>query len=433
MLLSDLSADILDQISNDIEELTSGFEYAILIICTILTIMGIAFLSISKRYVDPYNQANKKTTNETLVSFFVAVRNDEKLIVNCINSMLNQTYKKREIFVIDDASTDNTPKVIEKNFGSNPEIKILYLKTNVGKKKALAEGIKKSEGEIFAFTDSDSIWKEDAIEKVVTIFENYPNVGGVSGHCNAKNANHNIWTRIQNQEYEKQYRWRKGFESNYGAVSCVSGPLACYRRETIYNYIPKWKNDKFLGKEFQFATDRIMTGFALCGKDIGTDIKEEYSESSFINNEKYEIRNWDVVYSNSAKVWTVVPDKLSTIISQKIRWNKSFIRNLFFTGKYYWKKSLPTTIYYYLHVLFVFLYPILFTVAIIQFVLNDYLFLLSFSLLGYLVISALINASINTQNKKLLDSPISIIIYHILFQWLIFYSIITINSRDWKR
>ena len=137
--------------------------------------------------------------------------------------------------------------------------------------------------------------------------------------------------------------------------------------------------------------------------------------------------------SNSAKAWTVVPDKLSTIISQKIRWNKSFIRNLFFTGKYYWKRSLPTTLYYYLHVLFVFLYPILFTVAIVQLILNDYLLLLSSSLVGYLVISILINVFINARNKNILDSPISIILYHLLFQWLIFYSIITINRRDWKR
>ena len=178
----------------------------------------------------------------------------------------------------------------------NEKINIIYLDKNIGKKKALAKAMQKATGSIFAFTDSDSIWKNDSIEKIVTIFENNQNIGAVSGHCNAKNAKQNIWTRIQDQLYEKQYRWRKGFESNYGAVSCVSGPLACYRREAIYNYIPKWENDEFLGKEFRFATDRIMTGFALCGKDLGTNIKEKYSESSFIKDEKYEIRNWDVVY-----------------------------------------------------------------------------------------------------------------------------------------
>lgn len=348
---------LLEKILLEFERLIQGNEQNAIVLSLFIFTISILYLYLVKSYVDPYEKAKKelkdKKLKNPLVSFLVSVKNEENEIIDCIESMINQTYKHYEIFIVDDASSDNTPDILKNTFGKNEKINIIYLDKNIGKKKALAKAMQKATGSIFAFTDSDSIWKNDSIEKIVTIFENNQNIGAVSGHCNAKNAEQNIWTRIQNQLYEKQYRWRKGFESNYGAVSCVSGPLACYRREAIYNYIPKWENDEFLGKEFQFATDRIMTGFALCGKDIGNNIKEKYSESSFIKDEKYEIRNWDVVYSNSAKAWTVVPDKLSTIISQKIRWNKSFIRNLFFTGKYYWKRSLPTTLYYYLHVLFV--------------------------------------------------------------------------------
>ena len=85
------------------------------------------FLIVSKNYVDPHSRINKKSES-VLVSFFVSVRNEEKMIIECINSMLNQTYKKREIFVVDDASIDQTPKIIEETFGSNSEIKTIYLK-----------------------------------------------------------------------------------------------------------------------------------------------------------------------------------------------------------------------------------------------------------------------------------------------------------------
>lgn len=429
--------NLLERILLEFERLIQGNEENVLIFSLVIIAISLQYLYLVKSYIDPYEKAKKELKpgerKNPLVSFFVSVKNEEREIVDCIKSMIDQTYKNHEIFIVDDASSDSTPEVLETNFGKNTKINIIYLNKNIGKKKALAKAMQKANGSIFAFTDSDSIWKEDSIEKIVTIFENDQSIGAVSGHCNAKNADQNIWTRMQNQSYEKQYRWRKGFESNYEAVSCVSGPLACYRREAIYNYIPKWENDEFLGKEFRFATDRIMTGCVLCGKEIGKDIKKKYSESPFVKDETYDNQNWDVVYSNSAKAWTVVPDKLSTIISQKIRWNKSFIRNLFFTGKYYWKKSLPTAIYYYLHVLFVFFYPLLFTVAIIQLVLNDYLLLLGFSLCGYLVISTLISMSLNTKKKNLFNPVISIILYHVLFQWLIFYSIITINSRDWKR
>jgi len=49
----------------------------------------------------------------------------------------------------------------------------------------------------------------------------------------------------------------------FGSVSCVSGPLAGFRREAIWNYFPAWAADSFLGREFRFATDRQLTGYVL--------------------------------------------------------------------------------------------------------------------------------------------------------------------------
>ena len=429
--------NLLEKILLEFERLIQNNERDLLILSLFVTAITIQYLYLVKSYTDPYEKAkvilkSKERTNP-LVSFLVAVKDDEEAIVDCIKSMMNQTYKNYEIFIVDDASSDQTPQILEKNFGKEDDINIIYLKENVGKKKALANAMQKAKGKIFAFTDSDSIWKEDSIEKIASIFESNQNIGAVSGHCNAKNTNDNLWTRIQNDWYEKQYRWRKGFESNFGAVSCVSGPLACYRREAIYNYIPKWENDKFLGKEFRFATDRIMTGFALCGKDIGTKIKEKYYDSPFVRKEDYPSKNWDVVYCNSAKALTVVPNSLREIVSQKIRWNKSFIRNLFFTGKYYWKKSIPTAFYYYAHILFVFVYPFLFMYATVQLLLHDYVLLLMTGITTYFLLTIGTNLFLNKSSRNVFDTSISTILYHLLFQWLIFYSVMTMKSMDWKR
>ena len=127
MSLSDLKTDTLDQIYNDVNTIISGFETIILLTLAISLVVIFTFLIVSKNYVDPHSRINKKSES-VLVSFFVSVRNEEKMIIECINSMLNQTYKKREIFVVDDASTDQTPKIIEDKFGSNSEIKTIYLK-----------------------------------------------------------------------------------------------------------------------------------------------------------------------------------------------------------------------------------------------------------------------------------------------------------------
>ncbi len=148
MSLSDLKTDTLDQIYNDVNAIISGLETIILLTLAISLVVIFTFLIVSKNYVDPHSRINRKSES-VLVSFFVSVRNEEKMIIECINSMLNQTYKKREIFVVDDASTDQTPKIIEETFGSDSEIKTIYLKKNVGKKRALANAFKESKVEIF--------------------------------------------------------------------------------------------------------------------------------------------------------------------------------------------------------------------------------------------------------------------------------------------
>ena len=429
--------NLVQRLSADVEKLTQGYETAILSAAILLFLVVIIFFIVIWSYVDPYEKARKELQTQNrpnpLVTFFVAVRNDELAIVDCVESMLNQTYLNREIFVVDDASDDGTSNVLKQRFGDNPEINIIYLKKNVGKKRALAKAIKVSKGEIFAFTDSDSIWKEDAIERIVAIFENEPEVGAISGHCNAKNANSNLLTRMQDTWYEKQYRLRKGFESVFRSVSCVSGPLACYRRSAVYNYIPRWTNDKFLGKEFRFATDRVMTGFVLCGSELGPKIKNEYSHSSFVKDEDYPNRDWDIVYCNSAKSWTIVPETMDKIISQKIRWNKSFIRNLFFTGKFYWKKPFLPALYYYLHVLYVFTSPILIALALAFLLLNGFFLVLIVCFIGYSLLSSMMMLVLAPGKIGRLESTIGMLLHHLILSWLIFYSIATINEMKWVR
>ena len=425
----------VQQLLADIERLTLGYESVILAVTVLIGLVTIIFFIVVWSYVDPYEKAINELQTQNrqypLASLFVAVRNDEKLILDCVESMIGQTYKKREIFVIDDASEDNTANILRENFEDNPEVNLIYLRENVGKKKALAKAIEKSKGEIFAFTDSDSIWEKDAIEKIVTIFENEPGVGEISGHCNATNAETNILTRIQDLWYEKQYRLRKGFDSVFGSVSCVSGPLACYRRAAVYNYIPKWENDTFLGKEFRFATDRTMTGFVLGGSTLGPKIKENYSESSFVKDEQYPNKNWNIVYSRSTRVKTMVPETLSRIISQRIRWNKSFIRNIFFTGKFYWQRPLIPALYYYLHILYVFAAPILIIWFIGTLLLNNYLLLLTVAFMGYVLLSPLMNLALTREKRWRLESVLNLI-YQLFLPFLLLYSLVTIRNMDWS-
>ena len=64
------------------------------------------------------------------VSVIIPVYNSEKYIYECLNSVINQTYKNLEIICIDDSSTDNSVKII-KSIGDK-RIKLIRLKENNG-------------------------------------------------------------------------------------------------------------------------------------------------------------------------------------------------------------------------------------------------------------------------------------------------------------
>ncbi|MDL1950623.1 hypothetical protein FBQ97_12535, partial [Acidobacteria bacterium ACD] len=94
-----------------------------------------------------------------------------------------------------------------------------------------------------AFTDSDSVLAPDAISRCVRALAADPEIGAVSGHARALNRDSNLLTRVQDTWYDGQFGVLKAAESVFGSVTCVSGPLAVFRREAVYNYFPAWADD----------------------------------------------------------------------------------------------------------------------------------------------------------------------------------------------
>lgn len=403
-------------------------------------VMWMTFIVSFLVYKDPYELALKKENKSPkninyLVSCMVAVKDEEDNISRCVDSMLRQTYKNKEIIVVNDASTDKTLQIL-KEYEKSKKIKLINLEKNVGKKRALGQAMAIAKGEIFAHTDSDSVWAPDAIERTEKIFEYFPNVGAVSGHGRALNGDKNLLTKIQDSWMEGQFSIRKAFESVFGAVTCVSGPLAVFRKEAIYNFIPAWENDRFLGQEFKFATDRTMTGFVLGSKAIGEKLKKTYKDSPFVSKINYPTREWKVVYCKSAKSWTIVPDTFKKLLKQQIRWKKSFIRNIFFTGFFYWRKPLPTASVYYLHIIFVLMGPFISFRHLIYLPIRGDLFSAILYLAGIAFVGLMFGFAYKLEDKdshRWVYRPVMSLFSTLIISWLIFYSALTIRRMTWSR
>ena len=120
------------------------------------------------------------------------------------------------------------------------------------------------------------------------------------------------------------------------------------------------------------------------------------------------------------------------MINQRIRWNKSFIRNIFFTGKFYWKQPLIPALYYYSHILYVLLSPIIILSAIGYLVLNNYILLLTIAFMGSVLISYLMNLTFASKKQFHFGAVINVL-YQILLPILLIYSILTIREMKWTR
>lgn len=110
------------------------------------------------------------------VSIITPSFNSSKFIEETINSVLNQTYSKWELIIIDDCSNDNTVNIINNFIKIDKRIKLLRLNENSGAGVARNLGIKNASGRYIAFLDSDDLWHPFKLEKQIKFMEHndYP-------------------------------------------------------------------------------------------------------------------------------------------------------------------------------------------------------------------------------------------------------------------
>ena len=106
---------------------------------------------------------------ESKVSVIIPMHNSAKYIEECMESVLNQTYKNIEVIVVDDKSSDNSVSIIEEI--NDNRIKIIKLQENVGAATARNTGVDASTGDFLCFLDSDDYWALDKLEKQVEFMQ----------------------------------------------------------------------------------------------------------------------------------------------------------------------------------------------------------------------------------------------------------------------
>ena len=100
-----------------------------------------------------------------MISIVLPTYHSAQRVEDSINSVLKQTYENWELIIVDDASQDDTPAVIQRYADADKRIKCLFSKTNQGAGETRNLGIDAARGRYLAFLDSGDLWESDKLSR----------------------------------------------------------------------------------------------------------------------------------------------------------------------------------------------------------------------------------------------------------------------------
>lgn len=110
------------------------------------------------------------------ISVIMSVFNGERYLEESINSILGQTYKNFDFVIVDDASDDETPRILKHWAAKDSRIKIITNIKNIGLTASLNKAIKTAKGQYLARQDADDISLSQRLEKQIEFLQNHPGV-----------------------------------------------------------------------------------------------------------------------------------------------------------------------------------------------------------------------------------------------------------------
>ena len=228
-----------------------------------------------------------------MITVFTATYNRVKYLNILYESLLKQKYKDFEWLIVDDGSTDETKKLIEK-YIAEAKINIRYFyQENKGKYKCINKGIELANGELFFIVDSDDFISNNALEKIMLWVqqlkkeENLKDFIGVAGL--KANYKHKIVGTTHEFDYldatTLEYRYKYKIKGDKAEVFFLN-ELKKYKFPII-DESEKFQTEAIIfnkmsqdGKKFRWYNDEIY----YC----------EYLEDGLtMNSHKRRIENWN--------------------------------------------------------------------------------------------------------------------------------------------
>jgi len=227
-----------------------------------------------------------------LVSVIAPGKNEGKHISALVNSLAEQTYKNLEIIIIDDGSDDDTPQICRALLRERKITKYLRNDIRGGKASAANFGFQQAKGSFIVHVDADCSFDRDAIENILIPFFLDSRIGVVSGNVKVRNPTESVCSALQAIEYLKTVTVGRLVSSTLKTLRIVSGAFGAFRADVI-NRVGGW--------------------------DIGPGLDGDISV-------KVRKVNFAVYMEPKAVCYTSAPEDFKSLIKQRLRWSRSFVR-----------------------------------------------------------------------------------------------------------
>jgi len=202
--------------------------------------------------MNPIGSEQNRVVSLPLVSIIIPTYNRKHLLVEAVQSCLDQTWRNIEVIVVDDGSTDGTDAFAERQIAGSWAGRVQYHKQeNAGASAARNRGLELARGEYVQFLDSDDILLKDKISLQIAQLESGDGkpdgcscTGRLGRSAQDLGATRQIGIRC---ETPKEYIRRMCL----GVVHGMSTPAPLWRRSFLISR-PGWRTDISLGDDFEY-------------------------------------------------------------------------------------------------------------------------------------------------------------------------------------
>ena len=193
----------------------------------------LAFRTILWFFYRPFPSATHEDAPSLTV--IIPAYNEGAMVEKAIYSVIAADYPhdRLEVFVIDDGSTDDTWKYIQKAAMEYPHLVTpVRFSKNRGKRAGLEKGFRRARGDIVLTVDSDSVIEPGTLLALAGPFRN-PRVGAVAGKVVVYNQTQGIIPKMLQVRFVLSFDFLRAVQSTYGTVYCCPGALAAYRTSVV--------------------------------------------------------------------------------------------------------------------------------------------------------------------------------------------------------